>query len=65
MDPGNNAGKYLNLALVMPISAGVGFLLGYGADKLFHTHWIQYVGLVLGVIAGFIETFHVLTGKND
>ncbi|MDP9053499.1 MAG: AtpZ/AtpI family protein [Acidobacteriota bacterium] len=64
MDPDNNAGKYLNLALVLPISAGVGFLLGYGLDKLFHTHWIQYVFLVLGIAAGFLETFQVLTGDQ-
>ncbi|HEX4273772.1 MAG TPA: AtpZ/AtpI family protein [Bryobacteraceae bacterium] len=59
---GSDLGKYLNLALVLPISALVGFLLGYGLDKLFHTSWIQYVFLVLGVVAGFVETFRVLTG---
>jgi F0F1-type ATP synthase assembly protein I len=54
-------GKYLNLALLLPISALVGFLLGYGLDALFHTVWIRYVFLVLGVVSGFVEAFRVLT----
>jgi ATP synthase protein I len=54
-------GKYLNLALLLPISALVGFLLGYGLDALFHTLWIRYVFLVLGVVSGFAEAFRVLT----
>jgi F0F1-type ATP synthase assembly protein I len=63
MDPNNRSdlGKYMNLALLLPISAFVGYLLGYGIDALFHTGWIRYVFLVLGVVAGFVETFRVLT----
>jgi hypothetical protein len=53
-------GKYMNLALLLPISAFVGYLLGYGLDALFHTLWIRYVFLALGVVAGFVETFRVL-----
>jgi len=61
--PGANSdlGKYINLALLLPISAFVGYLMGYGLDALFHTLWIRYVFLVLGVVAGFVETFRVLT----
>lgn len=61
MPTGNSdLGKYINLALLLPISAFVGYLMGYGLDALFHTTWIRYVFLVLGVIAGFIETFREL-----
>jgi F0F1-type ATP synthase assembly protein I len=63
MDPGEGAGKYLNLALLLPISTLVGFAMGYGLDMLFHTLWIRYVFLVLGAIAGFVEAFRVLTEK--
>jgi F0F1-type ATP synthase assembly protein I len=55
-----DVGKYMNLALLLPICAFVGYLLGYGLDALFHTLWIRYVFLVLGVVAGFVETFRVL-----
>jgi F0F1-type ATP synthase assembly protein I len=29
--------------------------MGYGLDKLFHTHFLQWVFLVLGIAAGMIE----------
>lgn len=48
-------GKYLNLGLMIPIATFVGFMLGYGMDKLFHTEWIRFVMLILGTVAGFIE----------
>jgi F0F1-type ATP synthase assembly protein I len=66
MDPGNQSdlGKYMNLALLLPISAFVGYLMGYGLDALFHTVWIRYVFLVIGILAGFVETFRVLTQDN-
>jgi F0F1-type ATP synthase assembly protein I len=53
-------GKYLNLALLLPISTFVGFIMGYGLDKLFHTTWIRIVFLLLGSIAGFIELIREL-----
>jgi len=54
-------GRYVNLALLLPISTLVGFLMGYGLDMLFHTTWIRYVFLVLGAVAGFVEAIRVLT----
>ncbi len=53
-------GKYLNLAVLLPISTLVGYLLGYGLDMLFHTTWIRYVFLGLGTVAGFIELIREL-----
>jgi F0F1-type ATP synthase assembly protein I len=54
-------GKYLNLALLLPISTFVGFLMGYGLDMLFHTTWIRFVFLALGSVAGFIELVRELS----
>lgn len=56
----SDLGKYMNLALLLPICAFVGYLIGYGIDALFHTAWIRYLFLALGIVAGFIETFRVL-----
>lgn len=59
--PGNSGiGKYLDLALLLPLSAFIGYLMGYGLDALFHTIWIRYVFLALGVVAGFVQTYRVL-----
>jgi ATP synthase protein I len=62
-DPSNSPGfgKYVNLALLLPLSAFVGYLIGYGIDHLFSTTWVRYVFLVLGILAGFFETYRVLT----
>jgi F0F1-type ATP synthase assembly protein I len=47
--------KYSHLGLVLPAGAFVGWLIGVGLDKLFHTQWIQYAGLGVGIIAGFYD----------
>jgi F0F1-type ATP synthase assembly protein I len=62
MDPTDSRGigKYLNLALLLPISTFVGFAMGYGFDALFHTTWLRYVFLVLGTAAGFVELIREL-----
>jgi F0F1-type ATP synthase assembly protein I len=63
MDPTDirGIGKYINLALLLPIATFVGYLLGYGLDALFHTGWIRYVFLALGTVAGFIELIRELS----
>lgn len=62
MDPktARGIGKYTSLALLLPISTLVGYLMGYGLDYLFHTHWIRYVFLVLGTASGFISLIREL-----
>jgi F0F1-type ATP synthase assembly protein I len=59
-DP-RNIGKFTGLALLLPISTLVGFGMGYGLDRLFHTNWLRFVFLVLGTIAGFIELLRELS----
>ena len=62
MDPSSNRsiGKYASLALLLPISTFVGFVMGYGLDLLFHTAWLRYVFLVIGTISGFISLIREL-----
>jgi F0F1-type ATP synthase assembly protein I len=55
-----NVGKYLGLALMLPIATGVGYALGYGIDSLFHTSWIRWPFLVLGFIAGIFDLIYEL-----
>jgi F0F1-type ATP synthase assembly protein I len=57
MDPSStrNIGKYVSMALILPISTFIGYAMGYGLDLLFHTVWLRYVFLVLGTISGFIS----------
>lgn len=62
MDPSStrNIGKYASLALLLPISTFVGYVMGYGLDLLFHTTWVRYVFLVLGTVSGFISLIREL-----
>jgi hypothetical protein len=53
-------GKYLGMAMMLPIATGVGYAMGYGLDALFHTTWIRWVFLGFGSIAGFLDVFYEL-----
>jgi len=55
-----NVGKYLGLALMLPLATGVGYALGYGIDSLFHTHWIRWPFLGFGFIAGVFDLIYEL-----
>ena len=48
------AEKLLQLALMLPCAALVGWFLGAWADKHFHQGWIAIVGIVFGAISGLV-----------
>lgn len=54
-DPLVSFAKYSHLGFILPAAALVGWLIGLGLDRLFHTHWINYAGLAFGVFAGFYD----------
>jgi F0F1-type ATP synthase assembly protein I len=41
----------------------VGLLAGMALDRWLHTHWLYMVGLVLGIVAGFVQL--VRTGMSS
>jgi len=47
------AGEWMALSFVLPASVFVGYVIGYLLDKLFGTHWLYLVFLLLGIVAGF------------
>ncbi len=55
--------RYSGLAFVIPTSILVGWLIGWGLDKLFGTHFLYIVFLVVGFIAGFIELIRELNAR--
>ncbi|HXS14031.1 MAG TPA: AtpZ/AtpI family protein [Acidobacteriaceae bacterium] len=52
----------VQLALAVPGGCLVGWLIGLGLDKHFHTEWIQIAGIVVGAIAGFLQIFRTASG---
>jgi ATP synthase protein I len=48
------AEKLLQIALMLPCAAVIGWLIGAWADKHFHQSWISIVGVVFGAISGLV-----------
>jgi F0F1-type ATP synthase assembly protein I len=47
--------KYSQLAFVFPAATVAGWLIGAALDRWLHTTWLYLVGLILGIIGGFVE----------
>lgn len=54
-------GNYAQLAVVFPAATVIGWLIGVGLDRWLHTHWLYIVGLLLGIVAGFVELVRTAT----
>ena len=48
------AEKLLQIALMLPCAAVIGWLIGAWADKHFHQTWISIAGVVFGAISGLV-----------
>jgi F0F1-type ATP synthase assembly protein I len=48
------AEKMIQVALLLPCAAFIGWLGGAGLDKLFHQKWITTAGVVFGILAGLV-----------
>ena len=53
-------GEYTSLALMLPASTFVGYVLGYWLDKVFGTHVLYIIFLLLGIVAGFVKLIQQL-----
>ena len=57
----SSLGKYIELATLVPISTMVGMAMGYGLDKLFGTHFLYIIFMLLGTAAGIIQLIRDLS----
>jgi F0F1-type ATP synthase assembly protein I len=51
--------KYSQLAFVFPAATVAGWLIGVALDRWLHTTWLYIAGLIVGIIAGFVELIRV------
>jgi F0F1-type ATP synthase assembly protein I len=58
------AGQISQLAFVLPAATVIGWLVGAGLDRWLHTHWLSVVGLVLGIIAGFVDLIRTVLANS-
>jgi ATP synthase protein I len=47
--------RYSQLAFVLPAALVVGWLIGAALDRWLHTTWLYLAGILLGIVAGFVE----------
>lgn len=47
--------RYSQLAFVLPTATVVGWAVGFGLDHWLHTTWLYIPGLLIGILAGFVE----------
>jgi hypothetical protein len=48
------AEKMIQIALMLPCAAFIGWAAGAGLDHLLHQTWIAMVGVVFGIISGLV-----------
>jgi len=60
-------GEYTSLAFLLPISAVLGYAIGYVLDvKVFHAPWLRIAGLLLGIVSGFVQLIRqLMRDTND
>ncbi len=52
--------KLTQIAFAVPVAVAVGWLLGAGLDRWLHRHWIYIAGLLVGMMAGFVQVFRMI-----
>ncbi len=48
------AEKMIQIALVLPCGAFIGWVIGAWLDHILHQSWIAMIGVVVGIIAGLV-----------
>ena len=57
--------KYSQLAFVFPAATVAGWLIGVALDRWLHTTWLYLAGLILGIVAGFIELIRSVVSSDS
>jgi F0F1-type ATP synthase assembly protein I len=50
-----SVGAYTSLAMLLPASTLVGYIIGHLLDRLFGTRFLYIVFLLLGIASGFVK----------
>ena len=58
------AARYTEMGFIIPAGAFAGLLLGKLLDYWLGTHWIYIAGVVLGIIAGFIQMIRMAVSAS-
>jgi F0F1-type ATP synthase assembly protein I len=56
--------NYAQLGFLLPAATFVGWLIGVALDHWLHTTWLYIAGLLLGIVAGFVELIREVLRSN-
>jgi F0F1-type ATP synthase assembly protein I len=57
--------NYSQLAFIFPAATVAGWLIGLALDHWLHTSWLYLAGLILGIVAGFVELIRTVTSSDS
>jgi F0F1-type ATP synthase assembly protein I len=57
--------RYSQLAFFFPAATVAGWLIGAALDRWLHTTWLYLAGLILGIIAGFVELIRAALSSDS
>ncbi len=58
------AESMVQIALALPISTVIGWALGDYLDHKLHQSWISILGLLVGIVAGFLQVVRLANQAN-
>jgi ATP synthase protein I len=54
----------IQLGLLLPACVVIGWAIGLALDRWLNQHWMNVAGLILGAIAGFVQTIRIALSHN-
>jgi F0F1-type ATP synthase assembly protein I len=59
------AESLMQIAFVLPCAMLLGWGAGWGVDRLLHSHWATFTGLVLGIIGGMVAAIRMAMAAEN
>ena len=53
----------MTIAFILPVSIVLGYAIGWWVDSKFGTKYWSLVGLLLGIVAGFVDMIRQIRSK--
>ena len=57
--------RYSEIAFIFPAATVAGWLIGLALDHWLHTRWLYLVGLILGIVAGFVQLIRLVSSTQS
>ncbi len=58
------AESMVQIALALPLSTIIGWVIGDALGRHFHTEWPAIAGLIFGAVAGFVQIVRIASKAN-